>query len=586
MRIKGDYLIYSYDFDLIYGENVSFDFGEKKVSSLYIRIDMDQRVFYAYGNVMISEEDKKQKGDEFYFDPVNKTGKLLRYGDEVNEVGIGDKAPEYTDQQDPAIQVPSKEKIKDSFIYFTGRKMEIKDNFDVIGYDVTFYMGGMRSFSLRKHNLSQGAKLTFSGFTLDRFWFSKSEGLVGNASYQYEKHDKFSSQTRLKYEEHTLIKNYEGLERQFFLMSSSRLKVSDSLNLNLTGNYNSSNLWNTNFYVNKKWSDKAQTQLKFTYNKPIDLKGEAWFGASTSFNAGKWGSFAFSGEYELQNQTLARFSYAKSLIEKIHFSLDSSYSQIKVGETRDYSKLLTGGIDVSYNAKLFNLSTAYNLNYDLVGDQVLSQPQLRLGVNPFELYGGILEASFYNVFLYNNLKKGELSEDNYSNNAVFHLSTKPIYIRDYFSLNASASVEQFLEKEGRNFTSGGFIFRTNTYFGGGVSLEGFYSIQSRRRTQAWLISGTTSQDLSALFRVNPSDWINGWISASYDPKKNRFRQSFLDISLGFFKKWEIHSLVNYDFLLNKLNNIDLYLIREVGGFQLRFIYRSLSKQFQVELVPR
>ena len=118
-----------------------------------------------------------------------------------------------------------------------------------------------------------------------------------------------------------------------------------------------------------------------------------------------------------------------------------------------------------------------------------------------------------------------------------------------------------------------------------MTLEGYYSYQSRRRTKGWLIEGTSSQDLTAVLRFNPSLHTNGWISFSYDPKSGRWRQSFADIAIGLIKNWRFHTLVNYDFLLKKLNNIDLYLIRDAGRFQIRFVWRSISRQILIELVP-
>jgi hypothetical protein len=153
-------------------------------------------------------------------------------------------------------------------------------------------------------------------------------------------------------------------------------------------------------------------------------------------------------------------------------------------------------------------------------------------------------------------------------------------------LNFNIALEQFVEKEGRNFTSGGFIVNANKGLIKGVSIGGLYNIQSRRKTKSWLIEGTTSQNLSAVLKVNPSKRFNGWISFSFDPKNSRWRQSFADVSIELFRNWKFHSLLNYDFILKKINNVDLYIIREAGQFQLRFVWRSLSKQFMVELVPR
>jgi len=283
---------------------------------------------------------------------------------------------------------------------------------------------------------------------------------------------------------------------------------------------------------------------------------------------------------------LTGFSYTNTFFNKINLLLSSSYSQIRIGESQDYSKIFTGGVSLSYNTRIFNLATDYYLNYDLFGNQLLSQPQLRLGLNPFSFYGGLLTANIYNIFIYNRLKAEDLRQYSYSNNTVFNLSTRPIYIQKSLNLNFNVALEQFLEKEGRNFTSGGFIIRAEKRVFKGVSLEGFYTVQSRRKTKGWLIEGTTSQDLSAVLNVNPSEKLNGWLSFSYDPKNSQWRQSFADVSVGLIKNWKFHSLINYDFLLKKIGNVDLYLIRDAGRFQLRFIWRSLSKQFLVELVPR
>jgi hypothetical protein len=283
---------------------------------------------------------------------------------------------------------------------------------------------------------------------------------------------------------------------------------------------------------------------------------------------------------------LATFAYSNVFLKKINFQLNSSYSQLKIGDTSDYSKILTGNARLSYDSKVFNLATDYYLNHDLFGHQLLSQPQLRFGLNPFQFYGGLLSASLSNVFIFNRLSLDEQKKNTYSNNTIFNLSSRPIFVLKSLALNFNIALEQFLEKEGRNFTSSGFIFNAKQGIVKGISLEGFYSVQSRRKTENWLIDGTTSQDLSTVHRVNPVESVNSWISISYDPKNKQWRQSFADISVTFFKSWTFHSLLNYDFLLKKLNNVDLYLIRDSGRFQIRLIWRSLSRQFLIELVPK
>jgi len=586
ISLKGEYLAYSYDFNQIYGENVEFEFSLYSVSCRCIKIAITPRIFYAYGDVILEKVDEKFEGDEFLFNPQAKKGTLISYGEKIEVKEIENEVKETPLPKTDVLEELTLAKIQKSLIYFVGQTIHIATDFDVYGYNVTLFVEGLESVGFKKIRLSGGINQRRSGISLNRIWYTKSQGLTGRASYLYEKEKKVNSLTQLNYEERSVLKNYSGPKRQVDVMSSTTVNLKNDLNLGLTGNYNTSSLWNTLFWLNKNWSKKFSTQVNFSYNKPINLRGEAWLGLQSILNTGKFGNISLSGKYEVQNQMLANFSYGNTFLKKINFLLSSSYSQIKIGESADYSKIFSGGVNLSYSSRLFNVSSDYFLNYDLFGDQLLSQPQLRLGLNPFQFYGGLISANVYNIFIYNNLKRGETEEDSYSNNTVLTLSTQPILLQKGFSLNYNISLEQFVEKEGRNFTSVGFIFNLNKSIVKGISLEGLYSVQSRRKTKDWLIEGTTSQDLSAVLKVNPSERLNGWVSFSYDPKNSQWRQSFADISLGIIRYWKLHSLIHYDFLLRKINNVDLYLIRDAGRFQLRFIWRSLSKQFLIELVPR
>lgn len=586
IRLEGSYLAYSYDLNQIYGENVEFQFSSYTVSCQSIKIDLTKKIFYSFGNVVLRSTDETLSGDEFLFDPKEKIGSLISYKEkiEVKDIGnVGQKI--FLDQS----QIPEDIdllKIEKSFIYFTGQIFQITTDFDVYGYSVTLYIEGLEFVSFKKFKLSGGINQRRNGVSLEKIWYTKSQGLIGRLSYFYQKEKKVNTLTQLNYEEHSVLRNYQGLKRQADVMSSTTINFKKNLNLGLAANYNSSSLWNTNLWLNKNWGQKISTRADFSYNKPLNFEGEAWFGLQSSINTEKFGNISFSGKYEIQNQILSYFSYGNAFLKRIHFRLSSSYSQVKIGAGGDYSKILTGAMDVSYNSRLFNLSTDYFLNYDLFSSQILSQPQLRFGLNPFQFYGGLLSASISNIFIYNNLTTSDIRQNSFSNNLFINISTQPISIQKSLSLDFNLGLEQFIEKEGRNFTSGGLIIHADKNIAKGISLLGFYSFQSRRKTKSWLIEGTTSQDLSAVFKVNPSEKLNSWISFSFDPKNNQWRQSFADLSFELIKNWKLHSLLNYDFIFKKINNIDLYLIREAGRFQLRFIWRSLSKQILVELVPR
>ena len=591
LRIDGGYLAYSFDHGQIFGENVTFFLADYKVTGQYLKVDLASRAFLVFGAVALNKDAERLEADEFLFDPEKANATLVRYGETVELLSF----PQLNAPGEALAEVRAKleslneltlAKIQKSLIYATAKTMEISPAYETYGLDVTFYVEGVESIGFKKIKLSMGDSQRANGFSLDKLWFTRTQGLFGKISYSYELENKIRSLTQAYYEEHSILKDYAGLARQLDLQTSTTWSFNKQLALGIAGNYNSSSLWNARVFLDKKGKDdKSRVLLDFAFNKPLETRGEAWVGLQSSWTSETWGEVAFSGKYELHNQTLASFSFRKTFLKKIQMFLGSSFSHILTGAGGSAAKIFTGDVSLSYNADLFNLSTDYYLNYDLFGNQRLTRPQLRFGLNPLTFYGGILTASVMNISIWNTVKIEKNETQSYSNNTSLNISAKPLWIQKDTYVQVNLAVEQFLEKEGRNFTSGGAVVRAAKTFAPGVSLEGFYSLQSRRKSKSWLIEGTTSQDLSAVFRAGLTDRLNGWMSLSYDPKAGEWKQSFANITIGLIKNWRFQSLLNYDFRLRKVNNIDLYLIRKAGRFELRFIWRSISKQILVELIP-
>jgi len=591
LRISGSYIAYSYDFNQLFGENVHFRWAGYDVSGRSLKIDFASRACLVFGKVILGKSQEVLEADELLIDPDKNIGALVAYGESIRVREIGEwpdtssaaKASFLLKRQ--ALTEWTLAKIQKSLIYYTATAVDILPDYDVWGFDVTLFVEGLESVGFKKFKLTGGGQRT-NGFSLDKVWFTRAQGLFGKASYSSEQGKKIQILSQLYYEEHSILKNYAGLKRQLDFQTSTTWMADDRVGLGAAGNYNSTSLWNARFWLDRRSKDaKNNVLLDFAYNKPLESRGEAWVGLQSSLNSERWGSLAFLGKYELHNQALANLSYTKTLLKTIQVFLVSSYSQITIGRTGGMSKIFTGNLSLSYNAHLFNAATDYYLNYDLFGNQRLSRPQLRLGLNSFSFYGGLLTASMNNIFIHNTVKSDLSNAQSYSNNTALNLSARPLFLQKDLLLSFNLALEQFLEKEGRNFTSGGLILNAGKQLGRGISLEGFYSVQSRRKTKTWLIEGTTSQDLSAMLRINPGPNLKGWLSLSYDPKNGEWRQSFADVSVGIINNWKFQSLLNYDFFRKRLNNIEFYLIREAGRFELRFIWRSISKQFLVELVP-
>ena len=586
LKVKGSYFAYSYDLNQVYGENVEFEFLGYRVSSRAMMINIPSRSFCAYGQVVLTGDKESATGDEFWFSPKEPAGVLLTYGDTIlaREYGKAGGTPSSSLIKDlNDVTLP---KIHKSMFYLTAKAIDITKSYEVYGYQVKLFVEGVESLGFKKLNLTSGLSRRFAGITVDKIWFNRAQGLVTRLSHSYEKSNRFNTHSQVYYEEHTLAKNYLGLKRQFDGMTSLSADFAKNLNLAVNGNYNSSNLWNMNAALTKKWSEMVSTSIDIAYNKPVQYTGETWLGFLSSLRTKKLGEIAIGGKYGSGSQLVGNISYSNLFFKRISLLVTSSFSKLGAYGTGQPAKIWSSNITASFNSKVFNLSTDYYLNRDLVGHQNLSQPRLTLSFNQFDFYGGLLSFRLTNIFILNQSLSVDSRQKIFSNNLVFSLGSQPLFIQKTMSLKFSLALEQFLEMSKRNFTSGGVIVTAVKELGQGVTLEGFYSVQSRRKTQGWFIEGTTSQDLSMIFRVNKPTGLSGWLSISYDPKRNEWKNSFAELSIRFSQAWRFHSLACYDFLFHKINNVDLFLVRDAGRFQLRLVWRSLSKQIFIELTPK
>ncbi len=588
LRVEATYIAFSYDLNQFWAQEAAFELKSYKVTCRTLAGDLPGRAFLAMGGVKLEREGETLTGDALAFDPASGSGRLWTYGESVAEQAFGPPGTAPSEATLRAVESVSLADIRQSLLYAVCRAVDISPDYEAIGREVTLFMEGLESVGFQSLKLSVAAPgERRNGLSLNKLWYNRTQGLYGRAGFSWLKPDKLNSFTQLDYEEHSIIKDYGGLPRQADLLTRNSLTLSPGLSLGLNGNFNTSGLLTTQLWLNRDWAGKKVATLwDLTYSRPLNRPTETWLGLKASVEGGKAGRLSLVGRYEFGNQAVGDLNYALALGDKLSILLHSAYSRVRLGSLGGRSNLFEGNLNVSYSSRLFNLAADYHLNADLAESQTLSRPQLRMGLNPFPLYAGLLEARLTNVFLYSDIDRQGRRTAGYSNNTALSLSALPLPLGPGLLLDFTLALEQFLEKEKRDFTSGGLVLNLAQELASGLRLEGFYSLQSRRRTKGGLLEGTTNQDLSAVLRLDPEAVVAGWLSLSYDPKNARLKQSFADVKVNLFKGWFFHSLLNYDFLLNKLQNIDLYLIREAGRFELRFIWRSLSRQIMVELVPR
>ncbi len=592
LRLQGAYLAYSQDHGHILGHDVRFDWRGWAVTAGEARVDIPGRRAAVLGRVVLVKGGERMEGDEFLFDLTAESSVLVRYGDELEALPfpasrkVEDAAAEARSRR-AALEGVSWARLRASLLYASARAIDILPTFEVYGDEVLIHIEGLESVGFKRLKLSFGDKAEREGLSLDRVWYTRNQGLFGDLSLVLGREGKLRSRTQLHYEEHTVLSDYAGLPRQLDLQTSNIWAAGRGLDLGLEGNYSSTGLGNARLFALVKSRDEKRTvAFDLAYNKPLQSAGETWLGLRAGLNSEAWGRLTFNGRQELHDQTLADLAYAKDFGRRVRLGLDARYAHLRIGgRGASASRILTGRVSLSYEADGYQAAAEYHLNDDLIGGRRLAQPQLRLTLKPVTFYGGLLTAGFSNSLVFQSLDDDGEIRQSYNDNAVFSLAAVPIRPWSGLTVRPSLSAEQFTEKEGRNFTSGGLVLQAVQELARGVTLEAFYSAQSRRRTRGWLVEGTTSQDLTAAFRVKTGGRIEGWASVSFDPKHGDWKRGFADLSLVLFKSWRIQSLLSYDFYAGRMANVDLYLVRRAGRFDLRFLWRSLSKQFLIELVP-
>jgi hypothetical protein len=591
LTIQGGYLAYSSDHHFIQGEDVRVVWGEWTVRARSLKIDVGTRVLAVSGDVELVQGAERIRADEFVFDLEKASGTLLRFGARAVAEAFG-KAPPAPEPEAAllgrriVLDAVNWARLRSSLVYMTAQSIEIFKNFEVYGTGVILFLEGLPSLGIARFKLSGGRPTEPSGLSLDKIWYTGQQGLFADLRFSMAAEKKLQSLTQLHYEERSFLKNYGSWPRQWELRSSTTWTVSPTFDLGLTGNYSSTSLGDVRLFLKKQSQDgRAGILVDASYRKPLQSPGETWLGLQSTLGSEHWGTLSLQARYELRNQVLASLAYSKSFSSRMTLQLNSSYSHIRLLNGVSASKIFNGGLSLSYNADPIQAAAEYSLNDDLLGGRRLSRPQLRLALRPITFYGGLLTATLSNVLVSYTLHSGQGATDSTNNNTSFSLAAAPLWITSRLSLRANLSAEQFLEKEGRNFTTGGAVLRVRQEFGTDIDLEVLYNAQSRRRSRDWLIEGTTGQDLSARLRLGTPGRLTGWASVSYDPKRGEWKQGFADLNVGLIRQWRFQSLLSYDFYRRRLANIDVYLVRSAGSFDLRFVWRSLSKQFQIELVP-
>jgi hypothetical protein len=598
LEIKGDYLLYSYDYNYVYGlGNIQVKAKDFTIQAGALEIDMVRRVGRLSRNCRVQLGKESHAADLLEIDLSDLSLRLTTYRDSILSWTLPtQKGAAVKDAvvKDPAVKpmvARDFESLKKSLLYFLNGRIVITGNFRVYGYQAMVFIEGIQSLAFKKFKLDKGiAELSDQGFGLDKIWLYPSQGAVVNSHLLLEKpvrSGSFKSLSKLDliYDIFNAKEDVIGSRGKINFSSLQSLPLSKKSGLHLNLNYLTDNMLNASLNFKTQWTPKLSSDLIAEYSLTEAKQEEFWLRLRSAWNSKLPGNLTLNLAYEKEKQYLLELALRNQAVKNFVLSVQHSRSRL-LYDPGQYNDLSDSAFSLAYTTKLFNLSADYSFHKDLLLEQSQGTPQFRLNVSPFRLYNGLLQVNFFSSFIVNQLNNRGQRDDFSKANMGLALQSENIQLGRGPGLSFSLAAEQLLDEDPQNnFTSLGTIFKCSQRVADFADFNFLFNYQTRRKTERWFIQGTTSQDWSAVLKLKEKEnRVQGWVSLSYDTKSGRFTSGLFDCSVAIIKHWHLQTQMNYDFVFKNFS-YDLYLIRRAGRIMIRGSYRSLSKQFLLEVLP-
>jgi hypothetical protein len=593
LEIKGDYLLYSYDFNYIYGQgNIHIKSKKWTTQAGLVEIDVANRVALASRDCQVESDKQKYSADVLEIDLDTLDMRLTTFKEDIRSWTLTQAQGASADKGAAAGKTLARrdhEALKKSLVYFLNHRIVITSSYRVYGYESTAFIEGVQSLSFKSFKLDEGAGETnIQGAGLDRIWYYPSQGLVVNGHLTYEKPlktgaVKTANAIDLKYD----ILNNAGVppRGKIYFNSSSSLDLGKKNHVGLEANYITGNMGSAQLALHNQWTPSWSSEWAAEYSLTSTRQEELWLRLRSDLRNKVLGDLALSLGYEKQKQYQADVSLQNQALKNITISLQHSRSRLFLGED-SYDRLSNSAFSLAYTNRLFNMVADYSFHRDLLQDQSQGTPRFSLSATPFRLYHGLLHMNFSSTFMVNQLNLAGRRSDDRQADMTLSLQSETIRLGAGPSFSFSLAAEQLLEEQRLDqFTSLGYMFKCNQDIAGFAEFNFLYNYHTRRQTEAWLIQGSTSQDWSAVLRLKEgAKRVQGWVSVSYNTKTGNFTSGYLDCAVTLIKNWQFQTQMNYDFVFRNFS-YDFYLIRHAGRLMVRASYRSLSRKFLLELLP-
>lgn len=585
LDITGDYLFYSYDHNYIFGRgNIIIKTDNCELRGTSLEIDMRSRSLLLTSSCKVNCSGNITKSSDMVRSDLNKMSVILYdFGENIQITSLKGTKPS-------SDFIRKRRKLlEDSLLYFVGKRFRIKSNFGLTGYQVTVFIEGAQSISLKKFRMDKGVSEKNNLFSINNLWYTNKSGFITDISFNYKKNrgkTKFSNKEYLKLNYDLFKVRSDSPKPEFNIGTQSSLQFSDASSLLLRGGYITGNSGQALLTWNSKPGKIVKSSITLDYKDRVNSGSELWIRGGLDLDMKKAGELRLKYNHEKNLGYSGDIAYSNSIGKSLSFSAASSISGINISDSI-LNKISDTRLSLNYTNKAFNIAANYSLNQDLVNDNFRYSPGFVLNTSPLPFYKGLLKLNFSSTLLFNTTVREDIRENSFRSNTAVSISGNHLDISKNMFIDLSGRIEQFFDSDPmENFTTAGIVLKGVHNFTDKTSFELLYNFFTRRETRGWLITGTSTGDLSAVMRFKTHEGrLNLWGSISYDTERGDYTTGFFNFRYTLIKYWNLQSYVNYDFEFKRMN-YSIFLERQAGRILIRASYRSLSRQFQLEIIPR
>ena len=565
ITIKADYLIYSEDLQYIFGAgNVFITLNKAKLKGNYLFFDVREFKGKLIGKVSFSNK----IFDEIVFSIFPFKYKTINFKQKIKESG----------ENIENIKNSYLKELKKSSIYYEAKALKIYKTKKIIAYNLIPYIVGVPSFPLKKLRVKQAEFFEKSTLYLKNIKYDAFYGLSVNPSLVIRSKPVKGS-LDFNFFERKLF-NIDGKKRGVNVAAESIFYVKEKDLLNFSAFYNSdSSSYNINLFHENNIGI-INYSIRQNISKGLGNKTLSQVEATMSVNKIKFIKPFLKLTYDYKKSYTYMISTPLRLIKNmeilVSYYREKSDNTLK-RDTKRYSSSL------NFSSSLINLGSSFNLTKDIIEDSIKKDFSLNF--------------SFPQVSLLNNIR--------FNFSPFYTFSSYPISNRTYrqnnFGINAGFNSSGIILPFGISLYPGFYIYqlwkrdkeaKTNfNYFinfekrAGIFSFLLNYSLYSSYRTENFWIQGSNLKNMNIRIGLQDSNiynlFINFYFNNYYSLENISSKFEF-----NFLSNWRLFSYTTYYKKINKIQTFEIFiektfknLLKIQGGYSL------ILKRFYLKAIP-